>query len=50
MLKCDGHSERKGEERSFKKEFRVNVDGNRERGKTHMRWRDELKNLMMARG
>ena len=40
VLKWFGHVERMGEERSVKREYRANVEGNRGRGRLQRRWKN----------
>ena len=50
VLKWFGHVERMEEERSVKRVYRANVEGNRGRGRPQRRWRNEVKELLIARG
>ena len=43
MFKCLGHVKIMGEKRLAKRMYRVNLDGNRGRGRPQRRWRDEGK-------
>ena len=40
VLKWFEHVKRMGEERLVKRVYRVNVEGNRERGRSQKKWRD----------
>ena len=48
VLKWFGLVERIEEERLVKRVYRANVEGNRERGRPQRRWRDEVKELLLA--
>ena len=50
VLKWFGHVERMGEERLVKRVYRANVEGNMGRGRPQIRWRDEVKDLLLGRG
>ena len=49
VLKWFGYVERMGEERLVKRVYRANVEGNRGRGRSQRRWRDEVKDLLLGR-
>ena len=39
-----------GEERLVKRMYWANVEGNRGRGRSQRRWRDEMKDMLLGRG
>ena len=48
MLKWFWHVERMGEERLVKRVYWANVEGNRGRGRSQRRWRDEMKDMLLG--
>ena len=39
-----------GEEKLVKRTYQANVEGNRGRGRSQRKWRDEVKDLLLGRG